>query len=590
METLPAISIKKIFHRGDFKIAIYFPPSKEIKEKVLGLDASWSHTHKCWCIEYSKEKYNALLNLFPAVEIIKESDPEPTFQKTEPDLNKKHDNAPIVLKGELASSKDRLHKEVTSAIETYKLRISGSVGKYWILFMKYSEDISTKLLQIKGVYWNKSERAYMVMRHVNVKVKVEALLGVPGFFPSNYFKADLNEQAKTGLVIIQPHNADKKFMEIIAPAISSFIQQIKRLRGSRFCKSNLCYLIPATPDLLNAICRIANEIGLQQEIRLNQGYVNPKNNPNQKSVNLQEIRHKIILQTPIQVNVYVTAMIDYLMALNYSHNTIKNYTGAFLLFLRRHEYQNPDTLEQKDIIRYLAGMMQQGLSSSTAHMLVNALLFYYRNVLKKSSFELIIPRPKKEKKLPQVLTMAECLNIFKAISNPKHKLLMMLGYGAGLRLNEIVTLEWQDIHFAEFKIHIKGAKGHKDRLVMLPYSIINYLQEYRKMFGGDQWVFEGQNKGEPYSGRSVQQVLQQAIIKSGLEKKASVHTLRHSFATHLLEAGTDIRYIQQLLGHNSIMTTTIYTHITPTAEKKIKSPLDNMVDTIKQSKKRIEDK
>jgi site-specific recombinase XerD len=283
-------------------------------------------------------------------------------------------------------------------------------------------------------------------------------------------------------------------------------------------------------------------------------------------------------------------MIDYLMAMNYSHNTVKNYTQAFLLFLRRHQYQNPDILEQRDIVKYLAGMMEQGLSSSTAHTLVNALLFYYRNVLKKSPFEIMIPRPKKEKKLPQVLTMAECLGVFKAISNPKHKLLMMLGYGAGLRLSEIVSLEWQDIHFEEFKIHIKGAKGHKDRLVMLPYTIVSYLQEYRKMFGGEQWVFEGQYKGEPYSGRSVQQVLQQAIAKSGLEKKATVHTLRHSFATHLLESGTDIRYIQQLLGHNSILTTTIYTHISAPAVKKIQSPLDNMADMVNMTKKRLDNK
>ena len=310
--------------------------------------------------------------------------------------------------------------------------------------------------------------------------------------------------------------------------------------------------------------------------------MNVRNNPNQKAINLQQIRQRLLIQSPMQVTTYVNAMIDYLMAMNYSHNTIKNYTQAFLLFLRRHQFQNPDTLEHREIVRYLAGMMEQGLSSSTSHTLINALLFYYRNVLKKSPFELIIPRPKKEKKLPQVLTMSECLGIFKAISNPKHKVLMMLAYGAGLRLNEIVTLEWQDIHFDEFKIHIKGAKGHKDRLVMLPYSIVSYLKQYRTMFGSGQWVFEGQLKGEPYSGRSVQQVLQQAIAKSGLEKKATVHTLRHSFATHLLESGTDIRYIQELPGHNSIATTTIYTHITAPAVKKIKSPLDSMAEQVKK--------
>ena len=115
---------------------------------------------------------------------------------------------------------------------------------------------------------------------------------------------------------------------------------------------------------------------------------------------------------------------------------------------------------------------------------------------------------------------------------------------------------------------------------MLPYSIIGYLENYQQLFKGSSWVFEGQFKGEAYSGRSVQQVMQNAIAKAGLEKKASVHTLRHSFATHLLEAGTDIRYIQGLLGHSSITTTTIYTHLTNKAVRRVQSPLDNMMNQL----------
>ena len=131
--------------------------------------------------------------------------------------------------------------------------------------------------------------------------------------------------------------------------------------------------------------------------------------------------------------------------------------------------------------------------------------------------------------------------------------------------------------FEEHKIHVKQTKGKKDRIVMLPYSIVVLLMDYRKLYPSDEWVFAGQYKGEALSGRTVQQVMKNAVTKAGLEKKATVHTLRHSFATHLLESGTDIRYIQQLLGHSSIKTTMIYTHITPRAAKKIVSPLDNLM-------------
>jgi site-specific recombinase XerD len=166
-------------------------------------------------------------------------------------------------------------------------------------------------------------------------------------------------------------------------------------------------------------------------------------------------------------------------------------------------------------------------------------------------------------------------------------LLLLIGYGAGLRVSEIVTLQWKDILFEEFKIHIKNAKGKKDRMVMLPFSVVQSLKIYRELFNCKQYVFEGQFAGEPLSTGTVQNVMREALKKSGLEKKATVHTLRHSFATHLLENGTDIRYIQKFLGHASIKTTTIYTHLTKTAVDKIQSPLDRMVD--ENNKKKLTD-
>jgi len=270
---------------------------------------------------------------------------------------------------------------------------------------------------------------------------------------------------------------------------------------------------------------------------------------------------------------------DYLLAQNYSANTIRNYTKEFNLFLRIHQYQNPDTLTEMQVVKYLAWMTENGLSPSNLNMLVNALIYYFRNVLKRSTFEIRLPRPRREHHLPTVLTMEECIRIFSYVDNPKHKLLLLLGYGAGLRLSEISTLKWEDILFEEHRIHVKQSKGNKDRIVMLPYSIVAYLRNYRSLYPSDNWVFAGQYKGEAISASTVQMVMRQAVTKSGLEKKATVHTLRHSFATHLLESGTDIRYIQQLLGHSSIKTTMIYTHITPKAAKTIISPLDRLPGT-----------
>ena len=298
---------------------------------------------------------------------------------------------------------------------------------------------------------------------------------------------------------------------------------------------------------------------------------------NKKELQLRNLRESLLQQVPVMAQTYTLAMLDYLMAQNYSANTIRSYVKTFNLFLRINHYQNPDILTEMQIVKHLAGMTEKGLSPSSLNMLVNALRYYYRTVLKRDSFEIKLPRARMEHHLPTVLTMEECFRIFSYVDNPKHKLLLLIGYGAGLRRSEIVMLKWQDILFEEHKIHVKQSKGNKDRIVMLPYSIVEYLKNYRQLYPSDDWVFAGQYKGEALSGRTVQQVMKDAVTKARLEKKATVHTLRHSFATHLLESGTDIRYIQQLMGHSSIKTTMIYTHITPKAERKIISPLDSLV-------------
>jgi len=140
------------------------------------------------------------------------------------------------------------------------------------------------------------------------------------------------------------------------------------------------------------------------------------------------------------------------------------------------------------IVKHLAGMTEKGLSPSSLNMLVNALLYYFRTVLKRDAFEIKLPRPRKEHHLPTVLTMEECFSIFSFVENTKHKLLLLIGYGAGLRRSEIVTLKWADILFEEHKIHVKQTKGNKDRIVMLPYSIVEVLKDYRKLYQSDVWV------------------------------------------------------------------------------------------------------
>ena len=223
---------------------------------------------------------------------------------------------------------------------------------------------------------------------------------------------------------------------------------------------------------------------------------------------------------------------------------------------------SPKKFTKKVVVKYLAKLSALDLKSSSGHMVVNALKFYYKYVLEwEDTQQWTLPRPKKEKPLPKVLTVEECKRVFAAVKQPKHKLILLLTYGAGLRVSEVCALRWQDLDFNTHQIKVISGKGKKDRLVMLPASILHYVNTYRSLYKTSHYVFEGQIKGEPYSTSSCGAIMRKAVQKANIGKHVGIHALRHSFATHLLESGTDIRFIQKFLGHSSIKTTTIYTHV-----------------------------
>ena len=186
-----------------------------------------------------------------------------------------------------------------------------------------------------------------------------------------------------------------------------------------------------------------------------------------------------------------------------------------------------------------------------------------------------IDRPRREKTLPEVLSEEEVMRLLDAVNNLKHKCILMTIYSAGLRLSEVVGLRLQDIDSKRMKIFVKGAKGKKDRYTVLSRNLLHYLRAYYKKDKPKKWLFEGIMGGQ-YSMTTVRTIMHEAVDRAGIRKHATVHTLRHSFATHMLENGTDLRYIQSLLGHNSSKTTEIYTHITTKGLDRLVSPLDKI--------------
>ena len=224
-------------------------------------------------------------------------------------------------------------------------------------------------------------------------------------------------------------------------------------------------------------------------------------------------------------------------------------------------------------LRYLVEERQ--VSTSYQNQAINAIKYYYEQVLGGRRKFYFIERPVKERKLPVVLSEAEVYRLLASVHNLKHKCLLMLIYSAGLRISEALHLQPKDLDSKRMQVTVRNAKGKKDRVSILSKSLLPILRDYYQLYQPKEYLFEGADGGQ-YSARSAQNVFKKACIQAKITKKATLHTLRHSFATHLLEKGTDLRYIQTLLGHGSSRTTEIYTHVSTKALKDIQSPLDSL--------------
>jgi len=269
---------------------------------------------------------------------------------------------------------------------------------------------------------------------------------------------------------------------------------------------------------------------------------------------------------------------DLLIQKRYSQNTLNIYYSYFKEFCVYFKNKELENLSIAQINLYLLELIKsKNISISQQNQIINAIKFYYEKVLGREKQYYELHRPRKEHKLPKVLSKKEVRSIFEATSNLKHKCILMLIYSAGLRRSELINLKISDIDSERMVTHITGGKGKKDRISLLSDNLLQLLRQYYKEYRPDKYLFEGQNGGK-YSATSVANILKKAAIKAGINKSVTPHMLRHSFATHLLEQGTDLRYIQELLGHESSKTTEIYTHVSKNAIDKIRNPMDDFFE------------
>jgi integrase/recombinase XerD len=269
---------------------------------------------------------------------------------------------------------------------------------------------------------------------------------------------------------------------------------------------------------------------------------------------------------------------ELLIKMRYSEATRENYLSQFKIFLSYIFPIGADEFTEEHVHRYMLFMVKEKKTSlPTQNQAINAIKFYLEHVKKGERKTYYIDRPRRETKLPTVLSEEDVKALFFHTLNLKHRCLLLLLYSSGLRISELLNLKWNDIDRERKVIHVRGGKGRKDRITLLSPVAYGFISDYVELWKPTTWLFEGPEGNKPYSARSVNKIIKRSASKPGITKNISAHTLRHSFATHLLEHGTDLRYIQTLLGHESSKTTERYAHVTKKGFEQLQSPLDRLI-------------
>ncbi len=342
---------------------------------------------------------------------------------------------------------------------------------------------------------------------------------------------------------------------------------LKELPNIKWSKEFSMVYIPNTRDNLNLVYQKFRGVAW---VNSNHFFSHRRINKENEEMNVDWFRRRKL------PNGYRPCPEEFLLKLElkrYANNTAKTYIQCFEKFINAQTETDLMRLNEQDVQLYLQKLIQDKMSNSYVNQMINSIKFYYEVVKGMPNRFYSIERPIKEHTLPKVLAKEEVKNILDATSTIKHKCILSLMYSSGLRVGELLNLKPEDIDSKRMLVRVNQGKGKRDRLTLLSEKVLLDLREYYKKHRPKKWLFESPD-GHKYSATSVATILTKASRTVGIQKRVNPHMLRHSFATHLLESGTDLRYIQTLLGHKSSKTTEIYTHVATNTFAIIKNPLD----------------
>ncbi|MAD98169.1 MAG: recombinase [Flavobacteriaceae bacterium] len=368
----------------------------------------------------------------------------------------------------------------------------------------------------------------------------------------------------------------KNYFFLYFPYNQDFIHLMKSELNARWSTTERAWYVPNNRSFLKAVFEVFKSIAVVDSSAI------PFRNQTDNAPKPTTVVAKKVVRYRVPQD-YVA----FLKRRRYSTNTIKTYSSFVEQFMG---FIAPKALEEADfalITKFMNHLIDvKKVAPSTQNQAINALKSYYENMQGWEKFSYRVERPRKEKKIPQILTELEVLRMIQVTDNVKHKTILCVLYSAGLRKGELLNLRKQDVFFDKNLIFVRGGKGKKDRTTVLSENLKKLLTVYLRDYKPNYWLLESAKRSR-YGVTSVDKIVKRAAKLAGIERNVTPHMLRHSFATHLLEQGLDLRYIQQLLGHGSSKTTEIYTHVTTKSLSKIKSPLDTFLESQKRDNQNI---
>lgn len=532
------MKLSKILHRNESRIKLEFGFDRSRTAKLRQhIELKWSKTHKAWHAPYKKAVLDKILEIFP----------DAVYDKKHAETKIQKPNQGNLLN--------------TTVVNSQAIKLVVLPKIIHIILPKNENDIAF-IRAIQYSRWNKNQKCWLVP---NFGHNLENL--------KNYFGERVGslEEIQTESITINQKYYDRAKNELLAVRTANnrleisvdynkeVIQKLKQFPYLKYNPKNKIWSIPYHEKYITDLKYLAES--------QNQKF-NYKIEPTEK----QQPTKSIIPKTKPCPEEYLQKLLE----LRYSESTYKTYRLAFEEFVNYFSEQNLENITQEQITDYLRYLVNdRKISISVQNTTINAIKFYYEKVLGGKRTFYHLDRPRTEKTLPEVMSEEQVADLLNSIDNLKHKAILMTIYSAGLRISEAINLRISDIDSKRMQIRIEQAKGKKDRYTLLSVKTLEVLKKYFLAYKPKLWLFEGQNGGK-YSIKSIQKIFHNAKEKAKINKKVTVHTLRHSFGTHLLENGTDLRYIQVLLGHSSSKTTEIYTHITTKGFDKIVSPMDKL--------------